>query len=122
MLAEWYEAMNAQDLDVLVDHYEDGATLMAANWPAATGRDAIRELFRAQWEIGKARVTGEAQEVYITGDFAILRGSAAVTVTPGDGSEPFDDISSFVEVYRRQPDGSWKSIWDIWNSTLPPRG
>ena len=120
MLAEWYEAATAQDLDVLVDHYEDGGTIMASNWPTATGSDAIREFFLAQWEGATAQLefAGEADEVYITGDLAILRGSSQVTVTPNDGSEPWVDTGSFVEVYRRQPDGSWKSIWDIWNSKL----
>ena len=121
MLAEWYEAATARDLDVLLDHYEDGATIMAANWPTATGRDAIREYFLAEWAATTAQLefTGEAEEVHIAGDFAMLRGSARTTVTPTDGSEPWIYTGSFVEVYRRQPNGSWKSMWDIWNSTLP---
>ena len=118
-LTAWWAAATAQDLEVLVDHYADDAVLMAANWPTATGKDAIRAFFLALWETGSARVAGDVAEIHISGDLAMLRGSATVRVTPSDGSEPFDDSNSFVEVYRRQPDGSWKSIWDIWNSTLP---
>jgi ketosteroid isomerase-like protein len=120
MLAEWYEASNSQNLDVLVDHYEDGGTILAANWPAATGSDAIREYFLALWADTTVRVEldGEAEEVHISGDLAILRGTAQARVTPSDGSESWANTSRFVEVYRRQADGSWKSLWDIWNSPL----
>ena len=120
MLAEWYEASNAQNLDVLVDHYEEGGTILAANWPAATGSEAIREYFLALWAdtAFHFELDGEAEEIHISGDLAILRGTAEGTVTPSDGSEPWVETSRFVEVYRRQADGSWKSLWDIWNSPL----
>ena len=118
-LQAWYAAANAHDLEALVTHYDDRAVLMAANRPTATGTDAIREYFLAEWESAVVQVSGEVDEAHVSGDFAMLRGSWTATITPSDGSPSFDDAGSFVEVYRRQEDGSWRSVWDIWNSELP---
>ena len=55
-----------------------------------------------------AQVEGDVDEVQISGDLAMLRGSWTATITPSDGSEPFADTGSFVEVYRWQhPRGAW---------------
>ena len=66
-LAAWFAAANAHDIDALLNHYEDGAVLMADNWPAAVGEDAIRENFLARWETGTAHITGEVEEVWVCG-------------------------------------------------------
>jgi ketosteroid isomerase-like protein len=35
------------------------------------------------------------------------------------GGEPQKDSGKFIEVWRRQGDGSWKIADDIFNSSLP---
>lgn len=118
-LSAFWEAGNDRDLEAMMSHYADDAVVMAANAPTMTGTDAIRQYMLSLWETGTAEIVGTIEEVHVAGDFGMVRGSIDVRVTPADGSEPFSDNSNFVEIYRRQADGSWKSAWDIWNSTLP---
>ena len=118
-LQGYYTAYNARDVDALVERYEGGAVIMAANEPVAVGTEAIRAFFIAGWEGAEIEVNGEMDDLVISGDWATMRGSWRGMITPSDGSPSIEDTGSFIEVYRRQSEGSWKSVWDIWNSTLP---
>jgi ketosteroid isomerase-like protein len=33
--------------------------------------------------------------------------------------KPMQDFGKNVEIWKRQPDGSWRCILDTWNSDLP---
>ncbi len=35
---------------------------------------------------------------------------------------PISDVGKFVEIFKRQADGSWKIHVTIWNSDKPPPG
>ena len=45
-----------------------------------------------------------------------------VTFTPEAGGEPIRGIGKWMDIYKRQPDGSWKIYRGIYNSDLPPSG
>jgi ketosteroid isomerase-like protein len=53
------------------------------------------------------------------GELAYTRGTYSLTMQPA-GAAPMSDTGKFVEVWRKQPDGSWKIKWDIYNSDNPP--
>jgi ketosteroid isomerase-like protein len=36
------------------------------------------------------------------------------------GGKAMNDVGKYVAVWKKQPDGSWKMIRDIYNSDLPP--
>ncbi len=58
------------------------------------------------------------------GDLAYLTGKYLMTVTPpavrGRMAKPMADTGKYLEVHRRQPDGSWPMVADIFNSDLAP--
>jgi hypothetical protein len=41
-----------------------------------------------------------------------------MTVTPPGAAEPVGDEGKYVEIWRKQPEGSWKVVLDIFNSDL----
>jgi ketosteroid isomerase-like protein len=49
------------------------------------------------------------------GDLAYGRGRYTLSMSPA-GGEPIEDVGKYVVVYRRQPNGSWQAVADIFNS------
>jgi uncharacterized protein (TIGR02246 family) len=57
-----------------------------------------------------------------SGDLAISTGTYRVVMTPkAAGARPLPlDNGKYLGVLKRQADGSWKYIYDTWNSDTPP--
>lgn len=92
------EAINAGDLDGLVDLYESEAVLELPDGAAARGRAEIREFF-AGFLAGRPTVTpGTALPALVAGDLALTNTRLGADTT--------------CEVARRQPDGSWRWLLD----------
>ena len=62
----------------------------------------------------------ELNELVIAGDWAFDRCVFAGTVTNKATGESRDIKNGNIHIYKRQPDGSWKIAWDIWNSDIAP--
>ena len=52
------------------------------------------------------------------GNQAWVWGSFSMTMFPD--TNPVEDIGSYVEIWSRRPDGSWRVALDIFNSDVPP--
>jgi ketosteroid isomerase-like protein len=57
-------------------------------------------------------------EVAKAGDLAYVSGTYEETMTDASG-KPGKDRGKYLEIFRKQTDGTWKCIRDIWNSDLP---
>ena len=44
------------------------------------------------------------------------------TLSPKAGGEPTKDSGKWLQIYRPQPNGSWKIYLEIWNSDQPLPG
>jgi ketosteroid isomerase-like protein len=105
------------DLDAYLNlYYADDARLLPPNHATVTGREAIS---------GRLRSTGTIQEFKLTilalegrNDLAYVHGAYQMTVTPPGAAEPVGDEGKYVEIWRKQPNGSWKVVLDIFNSDL----
>ncbi|NIM47978.1 MAG: hypothetical protein GTO22_01735 [Gemmatimonadales bacterium] len=52
------------------------------------------------------------------GDVAYARGTYLLTIAV-EGAEPTTDTGKYIEIRRKQPDGSWPIAIDMFNSDLP---
>jgi uncharacterized protein (TIGR02246 family) len=52
----------------------------------------------------------DVQEILVSGDMAVVRLIWRLTVTPRDGSQPVTSQEPGMDVFSRQPDGSWRII------------
>jgi ketosteroid isomerase-like protein len=57
-------------------------------------------------------------EVAKAGDLAYVSGAYEETMTDGSGKS-VKDHGKYVEIFKKQADGTWKVVADIWNSDLP---
>lgn len=115
---EFARLVNERRIDELVRlFYVEDARALPPNRPMVQGRDPIAELNRTAPD---DQVHAELHSVWLDhqGDLACHIGRYELTVQPAGGAER-RDMGKTLEVYRRQPDGSWKCVADIWNSDLP---
>ncbi len=62
--------------------------------------------------------TGPAGAVARSGEIGYVSGTWQFTVND-PARKPATDRGKFVEVLKKQADGTWKCTTDIWNSDLP---
>jgi len=122
MADAWGPAESAGDAAALTAQYADGAIQLPANGPIRVGKEAILSAFRTDFrQYIHGAALDVAEDVRVAGDLAFARGTYATKMTPKvPGAAIFDDKGKWLTAYRRQADGSWKIVIDIWNSDLPP--
>jgi uncharacterized protein (TIGR02246 family) len=117
--AQWAKTAGANDLDGTVSYYTDDASMLPPNAPIATGKAAIRAVWATMltpdttvsWEVSKADVARSGELAYVMGTYQI-----AAKNPQGKSQE---DRGKLVEVWKKQADGKWKTVADIFNSDLP---
>ncbi len=107
---------NAKDSKGAVALYADDATVLPPNQAALQGSAAIQAWMEAPPPVSNFQM--KSLEIEGRGDLAYDRGTYSVTVTPA-GAAPIEDHGKYLTIYRKQADGSWKVVRDIWNSDLP---
>ncbi len=117
--AQWSAAAAAKDVDKTVSYYSKDAIVLPPNKPVATTREAIR----ASWkEDIDSMISGSWKatrvEVAKSGDMAYVSGTFEWTSKDATG-KTINDHGKYLEVFKKQSDGSWKCTADCWNSDLP---
>ena len=117
---QWSKAAGAKDVDKTVSYYSADAIVMPPNGPSATSKDAIRNAWKDMLASPGAAISWKTTKVEVaqSGDLGYTSGTYKFTVNDASG-KPVDDRGKYVEVWKKQADGSWKCVMDIWNSDLP---
>jgi ketosteroid isomerase-like protein len=116
---QWAKSAAAKDVDATVGYYSDDASLLAPNTPIASDKRSIRASWTAL--LGPdASLTWQATKVEVarSSDLAYVMGTYQLTMNDPQG-RPANDTGKFVEVWKKQADGNWKTAVDIFNSDLP---
>ena len=109
-------ANGSQDWDEYVAvYYAPDATVLPPNAEAVHGRAAISAFLAAFPPI--TTFTAEMVTVEGNGDLAYVHGRYHLDMSTPDG--PQADDGKYIEVWKRQADGSWKIAYEIFNSDLP---
>jgi len=120
MADAWGPAETAGHAASLTDQYADGAFQLPPNGSIRVGKEAIQSAFRTDFDQSIHEAAVVAEDVRVAGDIAFARGTYTTKVTPKvPGAAVVDDKGKWLTAYRRQADGSWKIVVDIWNSDLP---
>jgi ketosteroid isomerase-like protein len=116
--AQWSAAAAAKDVDKTVSFYSDDALVMPPNAPSATTKEAIRKIWKDLLTDANISWKTKKVEVAQSGDLAFSSGTYEVTLNDPTGT-PVNDRGKYLEVWKKQSDGTWKCVMDIWNSDLP---
>ncbi len=116
--ADFAAAALANDADAMANLYTEDALFMPPNEPATVGKDAIRTRLAADTF---QTFTLQVSSVEGRGDLAYSHGTYAIRFQPGNEGEFIDDTGKWLVVHRKQADGSWLTIADMYNSDQPPK-
>jgi uncharacterized protein (TIGR02246 family) len=108
---------NNDDLDFFISLWADDATRMESGFFPIVGKENIRHHFQnifnlAYWHVA---LYGDI-EVQLSDDLAFARGAVTISGTfKEDSSESFTDVK-WLDILKRQDDGSWKIYIDCVNN------
>ncbi len=111
----WTQLVLARDFEALEALYTENTVVMPPNMPALEGIQTVRAWFEGYPEITAMELT--TLEVDGCGDLAYVRGIFKSTMVFEGVS--ISDTGKFIEILRKQEDGSWLMAVDIFNSDLP---
>jgi uncharacterized protein (TIGR02246 family) len=117
---DWAKAATAGDGNAIAALYAADATVLPPGEASRTGEAAKKywvdftNAFSGSAELTTKSVEGR-------GDLAYAVGTYRMALTPKKaGSKPLPtDEGKYVEVLKKQADGSWKIVYDIWNTNAP---
>lgn len=106
----WY---NHGDWKNIRSEFADDIVVMADFAPTLEGPKSVENFFKENFEgLAKAGATqtmhARLDEVHVFGDWAFDRGTFDITTRKGEKSREFH--IRFVEIFRKQADGSWKIV------------
>ena len=113
----WAAAAAARDLEASVDAMADDGIMFPPDQAPVVGRTAIKEYmaaafatpgFSVQWATGEIRVasSGDLAYSFDRSRYTVPDSSGTIRTIPAKG----------VTVWRREADGRWRCVADIWNS------
>lgn len=115
-LREQFLALNsARDAAGVANLHTVDVVLMVPNSKSIVGRDALEAMLQVSYDMpGETSVSFSTEEVEVLGQWAFVRGTYAQT-----GPE---DSGKYLQILKRQPDGSWKYARNMWSSDHPAPG
>lgn len=118
---EWSKAAgSSRDVEKTVSYYSDDALVMPPNIPTLTGKEPIRALWKSMlgspsfsggWQATKVEVARSGDMAYVSGNYEFKESDA--------GGKPITDKGKYLEIWKKQADGNWKCVADMFNSDLP---
>ena len=121
LLADSEKNFAARDFDKVMKFYSSDAVVFLPDKPMIKGADAIRAAMRDAFGDPNVAVAvkPDSVEVASSGDVAYGYGTGTSTITDPGTKAVTTVQSKWVTVFKKQPDGSWQAVADIYNSDGP---
>jgi len=118
----YHDAASNKDAQSVVSMYDDEAIMIPPNADRVEGIEGVRNYRFGFIETAGVELQFETMRMKIAagGDMAWTLAVGEVSFQQPDGEAGSDRVRDF-HVWRKQDDGSWKVLVDIWNSEFPAR-
>ncbi len=111
-------AAKEKNVEGILVYYTDDAFFLPPDAPIASGKEAIRAVWTQLLANPDVSWQTTRVEVSSAGDLAYATGTYEITVDASEDN-PVSEIGKWVAVWKKQADGSWKCVADIFNSDQP---
>jgi ketosteroid isomerase-like protein len=112
---EILDAFEAKDSAKARSYYEPDAVIATANRPAARGGEAVSKAISDDIADPnfKLSLSNEKTEVAGSGELAYRQGTFTIAFTNPQTKKAEHAAGSYLDVFRKQADGSWKVVADF---------
>lgn len=109
-------ASEGKDVEKVVAFWSDDARIVPAGAPIVAGKDAIRAFVTESFATPGFHISWKTLDAAVSDDGTMGYTTAESTITmPGPDGTPVTETGRGVAVWRRDPDGAWKCVYDTWN-------
>jgi ketosteroid isomerase-like protein len=116
----WSKAAQSKKVDDWVAFYSDDAVLLPPDDKKASGKENVRKVIGGLLALPGLSLSWAPAKVEVarSGDLAYTQGSYQLTTTDSHG-KPTTEQGKTLEIWKKQADGNWKCVADMWSSDLP---
>jgi ketosteroid isomerase-like protein len=118
---EWSAKVASAPMNEWIDFWAEDAVMMPPGLPAVRGKAAIRQYVEAAGKLPGFQIRWEPESAFVSqsGDLAYMIERNVTTVNDPQGN-PVTTYGKVVTVWRKDADGSWRNIVDMWNDAPRP--
>ena len=123
VLNQYAVACNTRDFELWISLWADEGVQMPPDAPARIGKEQIREAMSPLFEqMDLSIAITSLWDVKVYGDIGLTCCNYTLDLTPKAGGETIHAVrdGKALTLGKRQSDGSWKIIYDCFNSNVPP--
>jgi ketosteroid isomerase-like protein len=114
---DWSKSAATDSIEKTISYWAEDAIVMSPGEPALKGKQAIRGMIEGSSKIPGFRISWEPLSVVVSksGDMAYMIEQNQITVNDSLGN-PITQYNKSVTIWRKEADGSWKNVVDMWNA------
>jgi uncharacterized protein (TIGR02246 family) len=109
---KWNDDFKSKNLEALLGHYADDAFFVAPG-VTANGSTEIRKAYAGALTDNYFELTFASDKIDASGDLAYSRGHFSEKYQDPKSKQIVADSGTYVTIYKKQDDGSWKAIEDV---------
>jgi ketosteroid isomerase-like protein len=117
----WVQDLRAKRLEPILKSYAADAAFLLPAGERITGSVALRGLFQNIMAAFDSDLTLHSRNLEASGDLAYDSGDFEETLTVIATGAKINSKGSYIIIYKRQGNGSWQIVQQVWTGT-PPAG
>ena len=110
---EMLTAFEAKDVAMVNSYYAPDAIIATAGRPAAKDGPAVSKAITDDLSDPNFKMILSHEKTEVSGDLAYRRGSYKITATNPQTKQAENIAGTYLTVFRKQADGSWKIVEDF---------
>jgi ketosteroid isomerase-like protein len=118
---QWSNLIASGEFEAGMDYWANDAVMLPPEMPMLKGKEAIRDYVMTVAAIPGFRIRWEPEQAFISesGDLGYLIERNVIEVNGEDG-EKIVTHGKAVTIWRKEPDGNWRNVVDMWNMIPTP--
>jgi ketosteroid isomerase-like protein len=116
----WVQDLRTKQLEPILKFYVADAVFLQPTGERITGSAALRTLFQTIMATFNSDLTLHSQNLETSGDLAYDSGDFQETLTTIATGAKITAKGSYIFIFKRQANGSWQIVQNVWTGTPPP--
>ena len=116
----WIQDLRHKQLEPILKFYAPDAAFLQPTGERIAGSAALRNLFQTIMGTFDSDLTLHSQNLETSGDLAYDSGDFEESLTVIATGAKISSKGSYIIIFKRQADGSWQIVQQVWTGMPPP--